>query len=209
MKIAVAAIGSYLLGGFLGGALAARFKGIDLRRHGSGNPGTANVLRTIGPFYALITFLIDAGKGMAAVALGRWTGSPGIDALCGLLAIAGHNWPLSAAFRGGKGIATTIGTMILLVPKTLPILLPLWAILALPTGYFSLGSLGISLALPPLVAVFYRRGPGGGWLLFYAAASAIMAVYQHRENIFRLWRGEEHRSWPRRKGGDGPPTGGP
>ena len=208
MKIAFAVIGSYLLGGFLGGALAARFKGVDLRRHGSGNPGTANVLRTIGPFYALLTFLIDAGKGMAAVALGRLAGPAGLDAVCGLLAIIGHNWPLSSTFRGGKGIATTIGTMILLVPRTLPILLPLWALLALPSGYFSLGSLGISLAFPLVVAILYGRGPEGGWLVFYAAAGAVMAVYQHRENIVRLLRGKEHRSWPRGKGGNGHTAGG-
>lgn len=208
MKIALAAIGSYLLGGFLGGALAARVKGIDLRRHGSGNPGTTNVLRTIGPFYAILTLLIDAGKGMAAVVLGRWAGLTGLDAVCGLLAVVGHNWPLSSAFRGGKGIATTIGTMILLVPRALPILLPLWAVLALPTGYFSLGSLGISLAFPLVVTILYRHGSEGRWLVFYAAACAIMAIYQHRENIVRLLRKEEHISWPRRRGGNRPTPGG-
>lgn len=198
-RVLLALAVSYILGGFLGGALAAKLKGIDLRRHGSGSMGATNVLRTMGPFLAVVTLLIDVAKGLGAVAVGRWTGVPGLDAVCGTLVIAGHNWPISASFRGGKGIATTLGTMILLAPKAPPILVPLWVLLVLPTRIVSLGSIAASVTFPVLVAIFYHGQAGFAWVMTYAVLAALMAVYQHRENIARLRRGTENRLWGRKK----------
>lgn len=161
--------------------------------------GATNVLRILGPFLALLTLLIDVAKGLGAVAVGRWTGVPGIDAVCGILVIAGHDWPISGSFRGGKGIATTLGTMILLAPKAPLILVPLWAAIVLPTGIVSLGSIAATAAFPLFIAVFYHGQAGFGWLIVYAVLAAAMAVYQHRENIGRLRRGTENRLWGRKK----------
>jgi len=177
----------------------ARLKGIDLRRHGSGNMGTTNVWRTMGPLYAAGTLAIDIAKGIGAVALGRWTGLPGLDAACGFLVIAGHNWPLSTSFRGGKGIATTCGTLILLAPRSLLILLPLWAALALSTGLVSLGSMVAAIAIPVTVPLLYPHAAGFVYLIGYAVFSAAMALYQHRENMARLCQGKERNLWRGKK----------
>lgn len=197
-RIILSLLASYLLGGFLGGALVAQLKGIDLRRHGSGNPGATNVLRTMGPLYALGTLLIDVAKGIGAVLLGRWTGVPGLDAICGVLVVVGHDWPLSADFRGGKGIATSLGTLIILAPKSLYIILPVWLILTLSTGFVSLGSIGAAVSLPVAAVLFYRD-PSFPWFLGHAVAICLLAVFQHRENIRRLAAGAEHSLWRRGK----------
>ncbi len=194
-KALSAVAASYLLGGFLGGAITSKIKGIDLRRHGSGNMGATNVLRTLGPVYALATLAIDVAKGAAAVVLGRWAAVPGLDAFCGLAAIAGHNWPGAARFRGGKGIATTCGVLALLAPKSLLILLPVWTILALPTGFISLGSVVAAAAILPVIYLLYRGQPGLEYLLCFGAIGAAMAIYQHRDNIGRLFRGTERNIW--------------
>ncbi|MGE5528899.1 MAG: glycerol-3-phosphate 1-O-acyltransferase PlsY [Patescibacteria group bacterium] len=196
-RVVMALVGSYLLGGFLGGMFAAEIRGIDLKRRGSGSMGATNVLRTMGPFFALCTLAVDIAKGLGAVALGRLTGYPGLDVACGALAIIGHNWPLSASFKGGKGIATTLGTMILLAPKAPLILVPLWAVLAIPTGYVSLGSVAASAAYPVVIAVMYSGRPGFTYLLAYASLCAVMAIYQHRDNLARLLRGKENNLWRR------------
>lgn len=200
LRAIIASIGSYLIGGFLGGALVARLKGVDLSKKGSGSIGTTNVLRTIGPWYAAATLIVDVGKGMAAVYLGRWTGIRGLDAACGLLAIIGHNWPLLTAFRGGKGIATTLGTMIVMAPIAPLILVPLWALIALPTGYVSLGSIIASSMFPFLAAALYRSRQDFWFLAAYALLSAITTVYSHRENIKRLLSGTENNLWRPKKG---------
>jgi len=198
LRIVLSLTASYLLGGFLGGALVAQLKGFDLRRHGSGNLGTTNVLRTMGPLYAIGTLLIDVAKGIAAVLLARWTGLPWVEAVCGVLVVVGHDWPLSADFRGGKGIATTLGTLIILAPKSLFIAIPVWFILTLSTGFVSLGSIAAVISLPAAMILFYQ-GPNLSWLLLYAVAICLLGVFQHRENIRRLVQGTENSLWRRKK----------
>ena len=106
----------YLLGSISFSYLFGKwFKGIDIRKHGSGNAGATNTLRVLGKGPAILVLLLDALKGVVAVLLGVWA-APGPDdiwirVLCGLAAIVGHNWPVFFGFRGGKGIATTIGVM--------------------------------------------------------------------------------------------------
>lgn len=198
-RIIAALVGSYLLGGLLGGSLIGGLKGIDLRRHGSGNMGTTNVMRTMGPVYALLTLAIDVSKGVAAVLLGRWAGAPWTPAVSGLLVIIGHNWPISSSFRGGKGIATTLGVLIVLAPKTLPVLVTLWLLLILCTGYVSLGSVTALVLLPPAAFFLYRDADGFVWLSLFALVAMGMGVLQHRENLVRLARGTEHKFILRRK----------
>lgn len=105
---------SYLLGSVSFSVLLAKLlKGIDIRQYGSGNAGATNTLRVLGKGPAILVLLLDVLKGVAAVWLGTWVGGWGtwVPALCGIAAIIGHNWPLYFRFRGGKGIATTIGVM--------------------------------------------------------------------------------------------------
>ncbi|MGE5550720.1 MAG: glycerol-3-phosphate 1-O-acyltransferase PlsY [Bacteroidota bacterium] len=199
LRVILAMIGSYALGGLLGGALVAKLRGVDLRRHGSGNIGTTNVLRTLGPLYAVATLAVDVGKGSGAVILGRWTGVPGIDALCGFLVVAGHSWPFFSAMRGGKGIATALGTLILLAPRALLVLLPLWAVLALPTGFVSLGSVTAAALFPIVMFVAARGAPDAIFLVGYAFLCAVVVIYRHRENIIRLRQGKESSLWRRHK----------
>ena len=195
VKVAAALVGSYLLGNLLGGTIVAKLKGIDIRKQGSGNIGATNVLRTIGPVYAAGTLVFDAVKAIGAVVLGRWTGVSGVDAACGLLAIAGHNWPVLASFRGGKGMATILGSLIVLAPNSLTILLPFWAIVILSTGLVSLGSVTAAAAIPIVLGLLYRGQPGFIYLLGYGILAAAIAIYRHRDNIKRLRQGTENNLW--------------
>ena len=115
----VASGGGYLIGSIPVGLLLGRaLRGLDVREHGSGNMGTTNVLRLIGPSAAALTFALDAGKGSAAVLLARRLGADrGGQAAAGLAAVVGHSWPVLARFRGGKGVATAYGALIFVSPQ--------------------------------------------------------------------------------------------
>ena len=125
----IAVIISYFIGGFLTAGIIASIRRVDLRIKGSGNFWATNDLRDFGPFVATLVLLGDIAKGVLGVWVGlRLGGSKEVAALCGLAVIIGHNWPLFFGFQGGKGIATTLGAIILLVPKT--------AMVVLPCGYW-------------------------------------------------------------------------
>jgi acyl phosphate:glycerol-3-phosphate acyltransferase len=115
----VGSAGGYLIGSIPVGLLLGRaLRGLDVREHGSGNMGTTNVLRLVGPSAAALTFALDAGKGSAAVLLARRLGADrGGQAAAGLAAVVGHSWPVLARFRGGKGVATAYGALIFVSPQ--------------------------------------------------------------------------------------------
>lgn len=194
MKVALALVAAYLVGAIPVGYLIARaLGGLDIRRHGSGNIGTTNVLRTLGRFPAGLTLVGDVAKGYGAVAVGRGLlgGEPGAAlAACGALAVVGNCWPVYLRFRGGKGVATALGTFLALMPLvTVPAAL-VWVLIVAASRYVSLGSIAAALSLP-IAAFVLRRYPG----VFVAAAGvvALVIVARHRENIERLWRGTERR----------------
>ncbi|GIQ71041.1 glycerol-3-phosphate acyltransferase 2 [Xylanibacillus composti] len=191
MLAIVAIAASYLLGSITFSFVVAKWwKGIDIRKHGSGNAGATNTLRVLGKGAAITVLALDVGKGIAAVWLGRWLGdTPVIEVACGLAAIIGHNWPVFFGFRGGKGIATTIGVMATLhfVPALLAGIIAILSIVL--TRYVSLGSL-LFTCLTPLAL----------WLLDYPTTyiwSALMifafALLRHRSNVTKLLRGEENK----------------
>ena len=124
MRVILAVLLSYLLGGLLFGELIALISRVDLRKRGSGNPGATNVYRILGPLFGLIVLVGDTLKGIIGSLIGSWLGVPEIAPWCGLAVIAGHNWPLQFKFKGGKGIATSFGTIIVLAPETLLIIAP-------------------------------------------------------------------------------------
>lgn len=189
--IAIAA--SYLLGSISFSIVFARLlRQIDIREHGSGNAGATNTLRVLGKGPGIAVFLLDIAKGVVAVWLGfalKGDGMAWVPAACALASIVGHNWPIFFGFKGGKGIATTVGAMISLA--FLPVLiagLVAIAVIAI-TRYVSLGSLIFAVLLPVILAV-------GGWgpeLAWAAVAVALLAVLRHRRNIVKLLNGTENK----------------
>jgi glycerol-3-phosphate acyltransferase PlsY len=188
--IAVAA--SYLLGSVSFSILIARWvKGIDIRQHGSGNAGATNTLRVLGKGPAAVVFLLDVAKGIAAVLLGKWLGDGQVwvQVLCGAAAITGHNWPIWFRFKGGKGIATTIGVMATIAfwPALIAGVIAIAAVAV--TRYVSLGSLIFVTLLPVFILVLSMpRALFWASLLIWA-----YAIIRHRTNIVKLIRGEEHK----------------
>jgi len=164
-------------------------KGVDIRKHGSGNAGATNTLRVLGVVPAIIVFALDISKGIAAVLIGEWLTDGNLWATvgCGLAAIVGHNWPIFFRFRGGKGIATTIGVVAVLsfVPAACAGAIAIASVAI--SRYVSLGSL-IFTALMPISALIFREP-----IEIIAAMLVILvfAFYRHRSNIVRLIRGEE------------------
>ena len=192
MSILIAIVLSYLLGSIMFSLIIGKMlKGVDIRKHGSGNAGATNTLRVLGVVPAIIVFALDISKGIAAVWIGEWLtdGNQWATVGCGLAAIVGHNWPIFFKFRGGKGIATTIGVVAVLsfVPAACAGVIAIAAVII--TRYVSLGSL-IFTALMPLSALIFKEP-----IEIIAAMLVILvfAFYRHRSNIVRLVRGEENK----------------
>lgn len=183
---------SYLLGSISFSVLLARFlKGIDIRQYGSGNAGATNTLRVMGKGPAILVLVLDVLKGIAAVWLGTWAGGWGtwVAVACGIAAIIGHNWPLYFHFRGGKGIATTIGVMATLAfwPALTAGVIAILAIVL--TRYVSLGSL-IFVALTPVFLLFTDFLPPELW---GSLIIAVFAFWRHRSNIVKISQGRENK----------------
>ncbi|MGD8401119.1 MAG: glycerol-3-phosphate 1-O-acyltransferase PlsY [Bacillota bacterium] len=193
LKIVGTLIFSYLIGSILSGEIVARCKKVNVREQGSGNVGATNVCRSMGFFYGSLVLAGDMLKGIIAVIFGNILGEAyGIDlgVLAGITVITGHNWSFLARFRGGKGIATSLGVAIALTPLTLIILLPVWLILFLLSGFVSLASI-VAVVVYPLT-VFFLYG-GALQKLLFAIILAVLAIYRHKSNIGRLFRKEENR----------------
>ncbi len=180
---------AYLLGSVPFGLLIARAQGgVDLRQVGSGNIGATNVLRAVGKGAATLTLLGDIGKGAAAVGLGRWLGvSPTVLALIALAAVAGHLYPVFLGFRGGKGVATTLGVVLAAMPAVGGLLVLVWLAVAAIWRYSSLAALVASAALPGLAWLLDGRPA----MLMLSVTLLILVLLRHRENIARLWGGTE------------------
>lgn len=184
----LAIVASYLIGSIPFGLIIGKlWANIDVRQYGSGNTGTSNVLRTVGPVAAIIVFALDVGKGALAVYLGSLAGTEFVKIMAGVAAIAGHNWPIYLRFKGGKGIATSLGAVISLTPIIALILLGLWIIIVGITRYISLASLAAAVLFP--IFLIISRAPMA-YILAGILISAF-AVYRHRSNIKRLLAGTE------------------
>jgi glycerol-3-phosphate acyltransferase PlsY len=178
-------LASCLIGNLSPATLVSRAAGIDIRKTGSGNPGTTNVLRVLGKKAAALTLLIDVLKGVAAVWLGRWIGGEALAALCGLAVFVGHIWPVFYRFKGGKGIATGLGLLLALDWRIGLLCLLIAACGIAISRRVSVGSLLAGAALPLLT---YKFQPDH---LFILSAMAIIVFFRHRTNIVRLVKGEE------------------
>ncbi|MGN0958141.1 glycerol-3-phosphate 1-O-acyltransferase PlsY [Selenomonas sp.] len=182
---------SYLLGSIPNGLWLCRaLWHVDLRQHGSHNIGATNAWRTLGKGPGFLVFFLDMLKGLLAVWLGEMlVGTPLVMILCGVLAIVGHSLSLFLRFHGGKGVATGLGVILMLMPKVTVIVFLVWLLLVLATRYVSLGSI-VAAALVPVLALVF--GYPALYVVFGVLAAALIIV-RHRSNITRLLNGTENR----------------
>jgi acyl phosphate:glycerol-3-phosphate acyltransferase len=179
----------YGMGSIPTGLLIARWqKGVDIRQYGSGNTGMTNVLRAVGKGAAALTLVGDLLKGLIPILLARaWLTSPWAIGLVALAAIIGHMYPLFADFHGGKGVATTLGAFMPLLPGPLLIAFVVFAACVALRRQVSLGSLAAAAILP--VAALLWGSPTA--YVLYALVAAALIWYRHHENIERLLAGTE------------------
>ena len=236
LLVAVILIVSYLLGSIPSGLLISKSQGIDIREHGSKNIGATNVWRTMGKKWGLLAFLCDTFKGWLAVSVGIWIAArwgydvplarakvgighlapdyAGITAALGC--ILGHNFPVWLRFKGGKGVATSLGVIIGMMPLVSIIIFAVWGLVLKLTRYVSLASLIAALSLPITVIALMFVGPAQGWAavhgwgnFYFACAAAILVVKRHTPNIKRLMNGTELRFGDPKPAPDAAPTPAP
>ena len=222
---------AFLLGSIPFGLLIARARGIDIRAHGSGNIGATNVFRVVGKGPGIACLLLDALKGFLPVALVvnlvQITGRPVqvplglpeawilslepasaltaqlVHIATALAAVLGHNHSPWVGFRGGKGIATSAGVLIGLMPFAVVLLLLVWVLLFATTRYVSVASMGAAVVLPFFSlwgSWHHGRIQDGTWnkpLLVFCVIIAVLAVWRHRSNLRRLLDGTENRFQPK------------
>lgn len=199
----VTALVAYLLGSIPTGYLVAKARGVDIRTVGSGNIGATNAFRVLGKGLGVFVLLMDALKGWVAVQVAAvivanvMPGPPEVylRITAGITAILGHNFTCWLHFKGGKGIATSAGVLIALVPWALLIILSIFIILFLATRYVSVGSIAASFSLP-FATWFTTRDVG---LTAVTGAMGALAILKHRKNIQRLLNGTENRIQFRKK----------
>jgi glycerol-3-phosphate acyltransferase PlsY len=227
MQLWLCPLFAFLLGSIPFGLFIARSKGIDIRQHGSGNIGATNVLRVVGKKHGIICLILDALKGfipvVVAINLVQIAGRPVqipvgflehwsvelpassavtaqiVHIVTALFAILGHNYSPWVGFKGGKGIATSAGVLLALMPFAVLLLIVIWVLLFFTTRYVSLASIGAAAALP-LVTLYgswsHGRIQNGTWnkpLFVFSVIIAALAIWKHRANIRRLRDGTEAR----------------
>jgi len=198
MMLFLALLVSYLLGAIPTAYLLVKWaKGIDIRTMGSGNVGATNALRTVGLWAGVVVLAIDVLKGIiAAWLIPRWLlgeTTPDRSLVCGLAAVLGHDFPCFLRFRGGKGVATTIGVLVGSVPLVAGIVVGVWLVVFGLFRYVSLGSIAAAVAIPlSQLALHQSRRE-----ILIGSGLAILIIARHRANISRLLSGAEHRIWPR------------
>jgi glycerol-3-phosphate acyltransferase PlsY len=193
------AVYSYLLGSIPSGYILVRaFRGQDVRRTGSGNIGATNVSRT-SPGLGALTLIFDVLKGLGAVAITRvlFPTHASLQGLAALFAIVGHMFPVWLRFRGGKGVATGLGSFVILTPKTILVMIAIFVVIFLVFRYVSLASI-LTVAVFPILAWMlepYRVTPQ---MLIFIAAASFLIIFKHHENIRRLLAHTESRfQWRR------------
>ena len=195
---------SYLIGSIMGSMVMGKLRGgVDIRTAGSGNAGGTNALRTQGWLFALGVVAIDCGKGAIATGI-----IPGIELpiagndpeisrtwltlSCAAASVIGHVWPMWHNFRGGKGAATLVGTLVILAPGLIIPMLLVWAWVLVLSGYVGLATMIAGFSAPVYLAVVHL--PSDQPLFIYCAVLALYIVFTHRSNIRRMMDGAEERN---------------
>jgi len=202
LVIACCLIG-YGCGSFPAGYFAGRLAGVDVRAVGSGNIGATNVLRVLGKKWGYPVFAIDALKGFAAVRVafllvGRWPeAKPYAEyfaILAALMSVAGHMFPVWLGFKGGKGVATSAGALIGLMPLAVPLVFLVWVLVFETTRYVSLASIIAAVALPIIVSLLAHWKFVDTWaLIYFSILIMLLVLWRHRSNFSRLLNGTEQR----------------
>jgi glycerol-3-phosphate acyltransferase PlsY len=190
MPLAVV-VASYLIGAIPTGLIVVRIlTGEDIRKHGSGNIGTVNVMRVAGPATAAVVLVVDILKGLVPILLAIRMGAPSSVVVSGgLAAIAGHNWSVFLGFQGGKGIATSFGVLIGLSWPAAAVAAIVWVVTVAITRFSSLGSMLGVTSVP--ITLWRLRQPDE--YVSFGVIAALFAIYRHRANIERLVSGTELR----------------
>ena len=191
MGVIAACLLSYCVGSIPSGLILGKVVwGVDLREHGSHNIGATNAWRTLGKVPGFTIFFLDLLKGV----LGVWFGMHFSDVslapiLGGIFAIVGHSWSILLRFKGGKGVATGLGVIAMLMPKATVVVFLVWLLLVLATRYVSLGSIVAAACVPLLAWFFSYETP----YIVFGAVTAAFVIYRHKSNIGRLLNGTENK----------------
>ena len=182
---------SYLIGSLPFSLIFAKlFKGVDVRQVGTGNVGASNTLISAGKAAGILAALFDLTKGFAVIILARnFSNSDGVIALCGFLAIIGHDFPIYLNFKGGKGVATTMGALIAINPYAVWAGMGFYIISLLVTRYLILSTL-LTVSILPLLLFYLKEDV---WYIIFTVAAACLMIFVHREDMRRLIAGREKR----------------
>ena len=183
----IAAVG-YLLGTFPSAVMIARASGVDITTQGSGNPGASNVARTLGWKKGVLVYALDALKGVLAVVVGRLVAGDAGGYWCAATAIVGHVFPATRRFKGGKGVATGSGAILVLQPILSVVLAVLWVSISKLTKKASIASLVVTIGVP--VGMLISGTPA--WEVLAMVGLAFLVVAKHIPNLRRLRAGTEH-----------------
>jgi len=193
----------YLFGSLPFGYFAGRLSGTDIRSAGSGNIGATNVLRVLGKKWGYAVFLADAFKGFAAVSISSFIADRISSArpyaeyfaiLAAVMCIVGHTFPVWLRFKGGKGVATSVGAVFGLMPIAAITIFTIWVIVFEITRYVSVASIVAASSLPPTIALLMRWNMiHGSGLLYFSSVMLILVLWRHRSNFSRLLKGTEQR----------------
>lgn len=195
MKVLLILVVSYLIGSIPFSYLVARFwKGIDIRKLGSGNVGTTNVWRNAGPAAGILALAGDLGKGVLAVILAKNFGGATLVALAAAATLAGHCWPVFLGFRGGKLVATGVGVIAAISLPVGAIAVAIWLSVSGISRYISVGSIVAVVSIPFLMLAFHLELP----YLVLGAFAAAFVLFKHIPNIKRILAGTEPRIWQKK-----------
>jgi len=196
LKYVLVCLITYGLGNFATSYVVGRIgAGIDIRKYGSGNAGATNTLRVLGMKMGLLTFVGDALKGALAVLIGYLIAGENGKYLAGVMVVMGHIWPIALGFRGGKGVATTVGVVIAAMPLYALFIVPPGIALIIITRYVSLTSILGMFSLPLIMLI---RGENA-YTLAFGIAIAAMSIFAHRTNLIKLLTGKESKIEFKRK----------
>lgn len=192
IKMLLVVVIGYFLGSISSGVLLSKaIMKKDIRTQGSGNAGTTNMLRIHGKGMALATFLCDILKGVIAVYIGKWLVGGELGGVLGVLgAVLGHNYPIFFGFKGGKGIATSFGSLLFVYPIQALLAFSVFLILVFITHYVSVGSIVAAFTLPALVILTTPFDPIIWGIMAFLGT---MVIYRHKSNIVRLMQHKENK----------------
>lgn len=196
IKIILPVVIGYLIGAIPFGVLIGKFKGIDIRKVGSGNIGATNILRNLGPLPAIIVFILDLLKGTTSVLIAQalFPSNPALIVISGIASVIGHMFPVYIGFKGGKGAATGLGVLLGIAPDMFIVAIIYVIIAILVTKYVSVTSISAVILLTILMVAFHKPAE-------YSIATAVVAllvINRHIPNIKRLLSGTEPKVWRRK-----------